>query len=612
MSTSPIDFSSIGGKKVEGPIDFSSIGGTPVQGATISPQPKTTGVMDSLAKWTDNVANDIKYGTDTTGVGTVLKKMGAHGVYNGNSQAVGDFMASLPLGLLRMAKGGAETNQPGKVLQGAGNIIAGAGQAATMPSLADVGGAVDTAANLSEYATKLPGRAIGAISKVPAAVSEMVGRAVPAEASKIAPAVGQLQPALNNTPAEVIQYAAKKGINLTPAEASGKPVARTIQAVGERSLLGGDQLAEARQAEALKLAQNVRSIADSADPKGMGLTEEGAGEAIQHSARTARSVAHENATAAYDQAGIDQANLAGDLSPLKNMVKQETMVKQPGAAVARAEYKQPEVQAALNDIGSKPDQLGNRPSIQSMRNLRTEFLERSRTAPGEAQTAAQRLYGQAADTVDSQIMKAAQGTPFEESFRNASQQWSDLKQKYDTSGTVLNRILSQRDPATITRSILNRGSANDIQILQNEGMDSAIDALKRQTMQDIANRGFRVNGDGLGGYSDSFLHQLFGPEAKKELYINGELARRMGFQVNPSGTSNVLLGMEQLSPNPTRAMIPMGAAKASMPRPAASYLTEGSKSMPLSNLGRLSFTNIDDLADLQRLGSRAASKKESQ
>lgn len=609
-----IDFSKYETPAASPQIDFSKYeapAGLPP--STISAQPKPTGVMDSIAKWTDNVANDIKYGTDTTGVGTVLKKMGAHGVYNGNSQAVGDFMASLPLGLMRMAKGGAETNQPGKVIQGAKDIMAGAGQAATMPSLADTGGAVDTAAGLAEAATKAPGRIIEAASKIPSAVSELVGRSVPTEAANIAPAVGQLQPALASTPQEVIQYAAQKGIDLTPAEASGKPVARTIQAVGERSLLGGDQLAEARQANALKLAQNVRSIADAADPKGMGLTEEGAGEAIQQAARTARSVAHENATAAYDQAGIDQANLAGDVSPLKDMAQKETMVRQPGAAVARPEYKQPEVQSALNDIASKPDQLGSNPSIQSMRNLRTEFLERSRTDPGEAQTAAQRLYSNAADVVDSQIMKAAQGTPFEDSFRDASQQWADLKQKYDTSGTVLNRILSQRDPATITRSILNRGSANDIQILQNENMTPAIDALKRQTIQDIANRGFRVNGDGLGGYSDSFLTQLFGQEAKKELYLNGELARRMGFQVNPSGTSNVLLGMEQLSPNPTRAMIPMGAAKASMPRPAASYLTPGSPAISnISQLSRVPLSHIDDIADLQRAISKLSKKDDSQ
>lgn len=99
----------------------------------ISAQPKPTGWRDALARWTDNVASDIKYGTDLTGVGTVLQKMGAHGVYNGNSEAVGDFMASLPLGLLQATKGGAEITQPGKAWQGTKDIVGGVSQAGTIP-----------------------------------------------------------------------------------------------------------------------------------------------------------------------------------------------------------------------------------------------------------------------------------------------------------------------------------------------------------------------------------------------------------------------------------------------------------------------------------------------
>jgi hypothetical protein len=63
----------------------------------------------------------------------VLKKMGAHGVYSGNPEAVGDFMASLPLGVLRNIKGQAETSQPGKLWQGTKDILGGTAQAATMP-----------------------------------------------------------------------------------------------------------------------------------------------------------------------------------------------------------------------------------------------------------------------------------------------------------------------------------------------------------------------------------------------------------------------------------------------------------------------------------------------
>lgn len=112
----------------------------------ISAQPASTGWRDSFAKWIDNVTSDIKYGSDLTGVGTVLKKMGAHGVYSGEPEAVGDFMASLPLGLLRATKGGAEVTQSGKTWQGTKDIVGGGTQAATIPSAFMGGPAAETGA----------------------------------------------------------------------------------------------------------------------------------------------------------------------------------------------------------------------------------------------------------------------------------------------------------------------------------------------------------------------------------------------------------------------------------------------------------------------------------
>src|SRR5580658_3734311 len=65
-------------------------------GNTISADDTPTSLGGKLSRWAQNVADDIKYGTDVTGVGSVLKKLGAHGVYEGEPHAVGDFMASLP------------------------------------------------------------------------------------------------------------------------------------------------------------------------------------------------------------------------------------------------------------------------------------------------------------------------------------------------------------------------------------------------------------------------------------------------------------------------------------------------------------------------------------
>src|SRR5580700_7388603 len=59
--------------------------------ATISAIHEPTTFLGKFGRWAENVSNDMKYGTDETGIGTVLKKMGAHGVYMGNPEAVGDF-----------------------------------------------------------------------------------------------------------------------------------------------------------------------------------------------------------------------------------------------------------------------------------------------------------------------------------------------------------------------------------------------------------------------------------------------------------------------------------------------------------------------------------------
>src|SRR5579862_215206 len=134
--------------------------------ATISAAPEPTTLLGKFGKWADNVSNDLKYGTDETGIGTVLKKMGAHGVYAGNPQAVGDFMTSLPLGLLKVAKGATEAapqiigGPKGKTWEGVKDIANGAIQASEMP-------AAFMAPEEAELAANKAGQATEAVKAVP-------------------------------------------------------------------------------------------------------------------------------------------------------------------------------------------------------------------------------------------------------------------------------------------------------------------------------------------------------------------------------------------------------------------------------------------------------------
>jgi hypothetical protein len=68
-----------------------------------------------------------------TGVGKVLKSMGAHGLDAGVSPGVAEFMGSLPLGLLKATKGAAELTQSGQRWQGTKDVAGGALDASQIP-----------------------------------------------------------------------------------------------------------------------------------------------------------------------------------------------------------------------------------------------------------------------------------------------------------------------------------------------------------------------------------------------------------------------------------------------------------------------------------------------
>ena len=177
--------------------------GTTAPVATIGPLEQPSGVAGKLERWADNVAYDLEHGTELTGIGHVLKSMGAHGVYNGNSQAVGDFMASLPLGILKAVKGAAELPQSGKRVQGAKDVASGALQASAMPS-------AFVAPEASEAASEGLDTAANAVTsggrKAADAVSSGAGKVVNAVRKPFS--LKRVQDALTNTTARIQNEAA--------------------------------------------------------------------------------------------------------------------------------------------------------------------------------------------------------------------------------------------------------------------------------------------------------------------------------------------------------------------------------------------------------------------
>jgi hypothetical protein len=399
------------------------------------------------------------------------------------------------------------------------------------------------------------------------AAKEATGNTMSETAAETPRPAGKIQPALNNAPREVLEHAKQEGIDLTPGQATEQPIAQRLQAAGERGIIGTKPLTEALEANRSKFGDAVNRLSERVDPKRMGLSEESAGEAVKQAAQTAKDVAHENATDGYKQiewmkkAPVDPSTISQkwmDLRESLPMGVEDQIISQ----VPRNMRAQ--VEELLSPTGMKAPL-----TMEQGIALRSFFREMGETEglPGRLEGA----YRQMMKATDSAMEASATKAGGAKEWRDANAGWRDYAQKYGDKQSPLYKILRQGDPAKITRALMNNGSAADIETLRNEGMSSAIEPLQRQVIQDIARNKFTVGRDGLGGYSDSFLKTLFGEPGAKELYLKADIARRLNWNVNPSGTSDVMMTGEQLG-KPSKILSLMGAAKLSMPREATSFL----------------------------------------
>lgn len=490
-----------------------------------------------------------------------------------------------------------------------------------------VGGVAGTAESLrSGVANTATGRAI---SKTGQGASELLGRKLTPEAAAKVPSSSEFQPSKALAPKDVLQHASDMGVDLTPAQATNEPSLKNVQAVGERSLVGGKKLNEAIEANKETFQKGVRDFADRVDQKAMGSSPEQAGESIQQAAETAKSVAHENAGNAFqnlkwtektpvDVSGVQEkwtkmqadmkpvldnapkevadrlrqvldrgANIgtstdaSEDLAPkiggkvkvtdgpLKGKTVEVTNIASTGSVYVRAGQNS---RIRLVPSSGYDVVQGTTPEIsfQQAQQLRSFFREMGDTPAADLPKRYQGLWKNLSSDLDSAMESSAKKAGFDKEWREANQGWKDFSEKYGDRQSTLYKILNQQDPTKIVNSLLQRSSAKDIEILQNEGMTSATDALKRQVVEDIARNNFRVTKDGLAGYPHSFLKQLFGDDTK-ELYLKSEIGRRLGHEANPSGTAGVQQAAGQLSELKDLARSTY-AAKSNMPRNAAKYL----------------------------------------
>ena len=187
-----------------------------------SATPQVTSVAEQLENWAGNVQRDLMHGTDLTGIGAVLKHLGATGLEKGVSPEVAKFMGSLPLGSLQALQGASQLPQDGKRWEGTKNVAGGLLDAATMPS-----------AFIAPEAGDITGEGIGKAADV---VGDAAGSAAKAIKGKISYA--NIQPELQQELRAIFQQTAKDAGVVPKDAASIRDVAENVATAIEQKASG--------------------------------------------------------------------------------------------------------------------------------------------------------------------------------------------------------------------------------------------------------------------------------------------------------------------------------------------------------------------------------------
>lgn len=468
-----------------------------------------------------------------------------------------------------LGEGLADALTLGAGLHGPTKAIGGA----VKDSVAEAGSGLSSAAKAVAHPLDVPVRSL----------SNILGGGPEAMAKKPLPGAPAAGSASN---AEVAQYAKSKGIDLLPGQATQAKGLQTVQAVGERTIVAPGELPERLDQQKAAFGNLVDDFKQRVGTEAIPDTE-AAGTSLKSQAQSGLDNLKQSAQADYQ--GFQQhagdipvdlsdvkakaaASLASQAEALKNVPAQyanpvRNVLKklsdlQAGGEVdpkALADFNNavdtyrlnPEQQAALRTKLGLPDEKGNSAvKMSTAQQLRSAYLDISRDYTGNVPKSVQRYAGQAAKDIDAAMSKAADQVGATDQWRQANAKWKQLQQTYNNPEHPLYKVLQEPDPSKVPSRLLGKGSyggsPQTVRQLQQAGID--ISPLKREVAQQIADKNFSLTngGRGLAGYSTEFLKTLFAPEEFDELTKMGRVGRAIKFEMNPSGTSNVMEGRHQI------------------------------------------------------------------
>jgi len=382
---------------------------------------------------------------------------------------------------------------------------------------------------------------------------------------------------------EVAQYAQQHGIDLLPGQATGARGIQTLQAEGERAIVMPGELPDVLEQQKANFGNLLDDFKTRVGTEAIPDTE-AVGTSLQSQAHngldTLRKSAQDDYQAFQNKTGdipvdlsdvkdkygqklADQAEALKNVpseyaNPVKNVLKKLSSIEAGGPADA-ANLKAfndavdtyglgPEQQAALRTKLGLPESGSASAGVKmsTAQQLRSAYLDIARDYAGNVPKSVQRLAGEAAKDIDGAMAKAADSVGATDQWRAANAKWKQLQETYNNPQHPLYKIIQEADPSKVPTRLLGKGnyggSPQTVRQLQQSGID--LSPLKREVAQQIAAKNFSLTngGNGLGGFSTEFLKQLYSPAEFDELTKIGRIGRAIKFELNPSGTSNVLEG----------------------------------------------------------------------
>jgi hypothetical protein len=372
---------------------------------------------------------------------------------------------------------------------------------------------------------------------------------------------------------EVADYAASKGIDLLPGQATESRPLQGIQAVGERAIVGGEKLQTHLEGQQARLAGVVEEFKNQAAGRSTARGTEATGVNLKGQVAKAmeklKADAHADFNAWLDSVGEVRVDVkpiahkwAAKLKEMKDVLRSAPArhgkpigeILEKGARLGKRAPETIVVDGQPVPVAELPEVIRQAIALpkaapfgmRTAQQLRSMFLEVSRDFSGNIPKRVNAIASELAKDLDVAMEQASLRVSPEaaETWRAANAKWKLLEQHFDSADSPLHQVMQETDPIRVPEKVLQRGEAggspHGIRLLKEHGVDLA--PLRAEVIERIAQSNFRTSAGGnrLGGYSHGFLQELFEPGQLAELYKMGQVARVVRFEMNPSGTSNVM------------------------------------------------------------------------